>query len=94
MRERSAGILGACLLASALIIALVPRPAPGRYQLVERKENSGHPLVFLVDTQTGQVWTGMTKNGIQDYEWFALPPAQGAPTVNGRPFAEATPGGR
>jgi hypothetical protein len=58
---KSSGILGACLVAAAWVIALVPRPQPpaaapagpsvGRFQF---GSVPGH--AYVPDTATGQVW--------------------------------------
>lgn len=61
MDAKSSGILGACLITTALIGALVPRPQPaaplasgpqvGRFQM------SGVPgHAYVIDTATGRVW--------------------------------------
>ena len=54
MDTKGAIILGACLIVAALIVTLVPRPAPpppsevGRFQLVHRDG-----VNFILDTRTG-----------------------------------------
>jgi hypothetical protein len=55
---KSSGILGACLIIAALIVALVPRPqlaASGPQ--VSRFQMGGVPgHAYVIDTATGQVW--------------------------------------
>jgi hypothetical protein len=48
---KSSGILGACLIVAALMVALLPRPQAGRYQMAGVP---GH--AYVIDTATGQVW--------------------------------------
>jgi hypothetical protein len=89
MSVRAAGVIGLCVLLAALILALVPRPGPGRYQLqrhvLDRGDNK-YEVLFLLDTQTGRVWQGSPKrDSMWDYEWFEQPSWHGAPPVNKGP---------
>ena len=82
MSTRAAVIVGVSVVLAALALALVPRPSPGRYQLLQRADDK-FQVLFLLDTQTGKVWQGMPKsNSVFDYEWFEQPSWHGAPPVH------------
>jgi hypothetical protein len=66
MDTKSAGIVGACLIIAALVLALVPRPqapAPSGPQ-VGRFQMGGVPgHAYVLDTATGQVWEDFAPTG-------------------------------
>lgn len=82
MSTRAAAIVGISVVLAARILALVSRPFPGRYQLLQRADDK-YQVLFLLDTQTGKVWQGKPKaNTVFDSERFEQPSWQGAPPVN------------